>query len=54
MNGLHLTADLHQRYVCNYGANHSAKAPALMDALIALFQPGRSGHHARQRGAAAP
>lgn len=26
-------------YVCNFGANHSAKAHQLMDALVALFEP---------------
>jgi S-adenosylmethionine decarboxylase len=26
-------------YVCNFGGDHSAKAHALMDALLALFQP---------------
>jgi S-adenosylmethionine decarboxylase len=25
-------------YVCNFGADHSAKARALMDALLALFE----------------
>ena len=25
-------------YVCNFGADHSAKAQALMDALLALFE----------------
>ena len=27
-------------YVCNVGADHSAQARALMDALVALFEPG--------------
>jgi S-adenosylmethionine decarboxylase len=26
-------------YVCNFGGDHSAKAHALMDALLALFEP---------------
>lgn len=26
-------------YVCNFGGDHSAKAVALMDTLIALFEP---------------
>ena len=38
-------------YVCNFGADHSAKAHALMDALLALFQPTAVGRHALQRGA---
>ena len=36
-------------YVCNFGADHSAKAHALMDALVALFVP---AHVQRQRAAA--
>lgn len=39
-------------YVCNYGDDHSAKAHALMEALIALFQPGLVERHALQRGGA--
>jgi S-adenosylmethionine decarboxylase len=39
-------------YVCNFGADHSAKAHALMDALIALFVPGQVLRQALQRGAA--
>ena len=38
-------------YVCNFGADHSAKAHALMDALLALFQPTAVDRHALQRGA---
>ncbi len=38
-------------YVCNFGADHSAKAQALMDALLALFQPARFTRNALQRGA---
>ena len=26
-------------YVCNFGADHSAKAHALLDAMLALFAP---------------
>jgi len=40
-------------YVCNFGADHSAKAHALMDALIALFAPQQVLRQALQRGAAA-
>jgi S-adenosylmethionine decarboxylase len=38
-------------YVCNFGADHSAKAHALMDALQAVLQPARSVRHALVRGA---
>ena len=38
-------------YVCNFGADHSAKAHALMDALLALFQPTAVDRHALHRGA---
>jgi S-adenosylmethionine decarboxylase len=38
-------------YVCNFGADHSAKAQALMDALLALFDPADVQRHALQRGA---
>ena len=37
-------------YVCNFGADHSAKAQRLMDALIALFAPKQVQRHALQRG----
>lgn len=37
-------------YVCNFGGDHSAKAHALMDGLIALFQPAKITRHALQRG----
>jgi S-adenosylmethionine decarboxylase len=40
-------------YVCNFGADHSAKAHALMDALIALFAPTQVVRNALQRGAVA-
>ena len=38
-------------YVCNFGADHSVKAQALMDALLALFDPAEVQRHALQRGA---
>ena len=37
-------------YVCNFGTDHSAKAQALMSALLALFEPGHVTRHALQRG----
>ena len=37
-------------YVCNFGADHSVKAKALMAALEALFVPGHAQRHALQRG----
>ncbi len=37
-------------YVCNFGGDHSAKAHALMTALIALFAPARVERHAITRG----
>jgi len=37
-------------YVCNFGADHSAKARHLMDALVALFAPGQVMRQALQRG----
>ena len=37
-------------YVCNFGADHSAKAHALMDALLALFSPQQALRQALQRG----
>lgn len=40
-------------YVCNFGADHSAKARTVMAALEALFMPGESERHALQRGAKA-
>ena len=42
-----VTADV---YVCNFGADHSAKAHALMNALVALFEPDEVQRHALQRG----
>ncbi|MDF1482967.1 S-adenosylmethionine decarboxylase family protein [Extensimonas sp. H3M7-6] len=37
-------------YVCNFGADHSAKAQALMAELLALFEPRHAERHALQRG----
>ena len=37
-------------YVCNFSADHSAKAHALMASLLALFEPTRVTRHALQRG----
>ena len=42
-----VTADV---YVCNFGADHSAKAQALMDALVDRFQPGSSQLRSVLRG----
>ena len=38
-------------YVCNFGADHSAKARALMEGLEALFAPAHSERQALKRGA---
>ena len=38
-------------YVCNFGADNSARAHALLDALIAAFAPTRIERHAMERGA---
>jgi S-adenosylmethionine decarboxylase len=38
-------------YVCNFGADHSAKAQHLMDALVTLFAPQQALRQALQRGA---
>ena len=38
-------------YVCNFGADHSAKAHTLMNTLISLFGPSRVERHALTRGA---
>ena len=40
-------------YVCNFSADHSAKAHALMDSLLALFEPTRVMRQALQRGSLA-
>lgn len=37
-------------YVCNFSADHSARARALMDTLLALFQPAQVERHALARG----
>jgi S-adenosylmethionine decarboxylase len=37
-------------YVCNFGGDHSAKAQALLDALVAMFMPGHVERHAMTRG----
>nr|WP_315488743.1 S-adenosylmethionine decarboxylase [uncultured Rhodoferax sp.] len=37
-------------YVCNFGADHSAKAQLLMDAIVALFAPGQVLRQTLQRG----
>ena len=38
-------------YVCNFGADNSAKAHALLDALLRVFVPGEVTHQQLQRGA---
>jgi len=40
-------------YVCNFGADHSAKAHAVMRTLETLFMPGHAEQHALRRGAIA-
>ena len=40
-------------YVCNFSADHSAKAHSLMDNLLALFKPTQVTRHALQRGSLA-
>jgi S-adenosylmethionine decarboxylase len=42
-----VTADV---YVCNFGGDHSAKARALMDALVARFQPEWTEQRSLDRG----
>ncbi len=37
-------------YVCNFGGDQSARAQALFDALLALFDPIRVDRHALRRG----
>ena len=37
-------------YVCNFGGDHSAKAQALMDKLVAVFEPLKVTRNALQRG----
>ena len=41
-------------YVCNFGADRSARAHALMDALLALFDATPVTRHALQRGEVSP
>jgi S-adenosylmethionine decarboxylase len=38
-------------YVCNFGADHSARARTVMQALEALFEPGSAERHTLRRGA---
>ena len=37
-------------YVCNFGGDHAAQAHALMDSLIALFEPQHAERHSLTRG----
>jgi S-adenosylmethionine decarboxylase len=37
-------------YVCNFGGDHSAKAHALLEALVALFEPGECVKNELRRG----
>ncbi len=37
-------------YVCNLGTDNSARAEALMDALVTAFLPARVERHAQRRG----
>ena len=37
-------------YVCNLGADNSARAHSLMDALVAAFSPASIERHAHRRG----
>lgn len=41
-------------YVCNFGHDHSAKAQALLAALLALFEATAVHQHALQRGSVSP
>ena len=41
-------------YVCNMGGDNSAKAHALLAALLAAFEPGRVEQHALMRGEHTP
>jgi S-adenosylmethionine decarboxylase len=41
-------------YVCNLGADNSARAHTLIEALIAVFSPARIERHALQRGEPIP
>lgn len=46
---LQVTLDV---YVCNFGGDHTAQAHALLDALVALFNPRLRHDHALRRGMA--
>jgi S-adenosylmethionine decarboxylase len=37
-------------YVCNFGGDHSLRARALLDDLLALFMPGHVTRHVLHRG----
>jgi len=37
-------------YVCNFGADNTARAHKLMDSLVAAFAPARAERHAVERG----
>jgi len=39
-------------YVCNFGADNTARAHRLIEALLALFRPRHTERHALHRGAA--
>lgn len=41
-------------YVCNFGADNSARAHSLLDALLAAFAPAHVERHALARGARTP
>lgn len=41
-------------YVCNFGADHSARAEALLQRLLALFDADTITRHSLQRGTIAP
>lgn len=41
-------------YVCNFGADNSKRAHALLDALLAAFAPAHAERHAIARGARTP
>ena len=41
-------------YVCNYGGDNSAKARALMAALVALFEPAEADLQSLERGRPPP
>lgn len=41
-------------YVCNFGADNSARAHMLLDTLLAAFAPAHAERHALARGARTP